>query len=306
MPTLFPRSRALISRSLPQKLTLDPAAAGNDHCGFQRRGTISTFDHTILTIAAPKGLSRRRRIGREESDGAYYAYPVGRASPSPISHPREPRGADADEGAASRPPTCSAAGEIMAGNVLGKGYAAGIGDDHRQRVRPCRRTEAARKCEELRRRALASLSRLRGEVGLLPAMRSIVRCNPGEGEGLRESNSRREPLTPALSPRGRGEGERKEREEPCRAFAIASVAVLLIAGSATLPNRSHCVNGLVPCRRAAGRNLRQAGEGGRVHAGGVPPRSTQRTYQVEQMYVQYFLRPMRRAAYPLLMWQAAG
>ena len=58
--------------------------------------------------------------------------------------------------------------------------------------------------------------------------------------------------------------------------------------------------GLVPCRRAAGRDFRQAGQGGDVHArrraAKVDPNGT---YQVEQMYVQYFLPANEKGAYPL-------
>src|SRR5712672_71387 len=61
-------------------------------------------------------------------------------------------------------------------------------------------------CFELNRRGCWLTSpRLRGEVGSLRAMQSIVRSNPGEGT-IRESESVERPLTPTLSPQERGEG----------------------------------------------------------------------------------------------------
>ncbi len=42
-------------------------------------------------------------------------------------------------------PTCSSAGEMMAGNVLGKGYTAGVGMTHRHRLRPHRRHPGGRR-----------------------------------------------------------------------------------------------------------------------------------------------------------------
>jgi hypothetical protein len=60
----------------------------------------------------------------------------------------------------------------------------------------------------IHKRSLTS-PRLRGEVGSLRAMRSIVRSDPGEGDSPRTPhppNSRQQPLTPTLSPQERGEG----------------------------------------------------------------------------------------------------
>jgi hypothetical protein len=63
-----------------------------------------------------------------------------------------------------------------------------------------------------------SNSRLRGEVG------SHRRCDPGEGDSPRIRCSRRQPLTPTLSPQARGEGE--GHDFPCFALtAIAAAAV---------------------------------------------------------------------------------
>ena len=80
------------------------------------------------TIAAPKGSRRRRRIGRGKSRRApYLAYPVRPGITFTYLGTRvnkESRMLMRD----GRPSAnMFAAGEIMAGNVLGKGYAAGIG-----------------------------------------------------------------------------------------------------------------------------------------------------------------------------------
>src|SRR5262245_23916614 len=90
--------------------------------------------------------------------------------------------------------------------------------------------------------------------------------------------------------------------------AIASIATLLIAGTA---------NAAEPI------TLRDMGSfhvGGRLveisgkpvkevvfTPGGVPAKvDPNGTYQVEQMYVQYFLPAKEKGAYPLLMWHGGG
>jgi len=91
-------------------------------------------------------------------------------------------------------------------------------------------------------------------------------------------------------------------------IAIASIAALLIAGGA---------NAAEPI------TLRDMGSfhvGGRLveisgkpvkevvfTPGGVPAKvDPNGTYQVEQMYVQYFLPANEKGAYPLLMWHGGG
>ena len=88
-----------------------------------------TFDHAGSTIAAPRGSLRRRPTGRGRSTRRRStAIRCGPASPSPISASRvneQARRCIMEDG---RPAgNLFAAGEIMAGNILGQGYLAGFG-----------------------------------------------------------------------------------------------------------------------------------------------------------------------------------
>jgi len=136
-----------------------------------------------------------------------------------------------------------AAGEIMAGNVLGKGYAAGIGNDHRQRVRTGRRTGSGEECAELEI-ALALPRPACGERSTRVARR--VR-------GLSTSTVRGDSPSPRPSPReGRGEGEEKQRGNMSR-IAIAAAVVLMTTPLAKRRRTAGAArHGLVPCRRTPG------------------------------------------------------
>ena len=92
-------------------------------------------------------------------------------------------------------------------------------------------------------------------------------------------------------------------------FAIASAAVVVM--SATLANAAEPI---------ALRDMGSFHVGGRLveisgkpvkevtfTPGGVPAKvDPNGTYQVEQMYVQYFLPANEKGAYPLLMWHGGG
>ena len=91
-------------------------------------------------------------------------------------------------------------------------------------------------------------------------------------------------------------------------IAIASIAVLLTAGSAaaaepiTLRDMGsfHVGGRLVDI---SGKPVREVV----FTPGGVPAKvDPNGTYQVEQMYVQYFLPASEHGAYPLLMWHGGG
>ena len=80
------------------------------------------------TIAAPKASRRRRRIGRARSRRApYLAYPVRPGITFTYLGTRVNKQSRMVMKDGKPSANMFAAGEIMAGNVLGKGYAAGIG-----------------------------------------------------------------------------------------------------------------------------------------------------------------------------------
>ena len=67
-------------------------------------------------------------------------------------------------------------------------------------------------------------------------------------------------------------------------------------------------HGLVPCRRPHGRDHAASRSSDIVRAPGGPPSKLDPNghYQVEQMYVQYFLPQNRKGKLPLLMWHGGG
>ena len=79
-------------------------------------------------IAAPKASRRRRRIGRgKSSTPPYLAYPVRPGITFTYLGTRVNKQSRMVMKDGKPSANMFAAGEIMAGNVLGKGYAAGIG-----------------------------------------------------------------------------------------------------------------------------------------------------------------------------------
>jgi len=119
--TLFRRSRALISRSLPAKLTLDRPALETD----QLRISTPRYDQAPSTTPSLRLPHRRIEpaedaLGAKNRDGALLRLSGARASPSPIRHPREPRGAMLMKGGK---PSANmfAAGEIYGRQCAGQG-----------------------------------------------------------------------------------------------------------------------------------------------------------------------------------------
>ena len=123
------RSQAQTIAELAGKLELDPAALEKTVAEFNAAVRPGTFDHTILDDCRTEGLtppksalgaarSRRRLI---------YAYPVRPGITFTYLGTRVNRQARMLMKDGKPSANMFAAGEIMAGNVLGKGYAAGIG-----------------------------------------------------------------------------------------------------------------------------------------------------------------------------------
>jgi tricarballylate dehydrogenase len=128
MPTLFPPIAGQTVAELAGKLELDPAALEKTITEFNAAVQPGTFDHTILTTAAPKASRRRRRTGRGGSrPRPTYAYPVRPGITFTYLGTRVNKQARMLMKDGKPSANMFAAGEIMAGNVLGKGYAAGIG-----------------------------------------------------------------------------------------------------------------------------------------------------------------------------------
>jgi tricarballylate dehydrogenase len=128
MPSLYAPFQANTIRELASKLSLHPDALEATIDGFNAAVRPGTFDDTILDDCRTEGLSpAKSHWARRIEQAPFYAYPVRpgitftylatRVNEETRMRMKNGRLAD----------NMFAAGEIMAGNVLGRGYAAGIG-----------------------------------------------------------------------------------------------------------------------------------------------------------------------------------
>ena len=129
MPSLFPPIKASTIAELASKLNLDPDALGQTIDGFNASVVGGKpFDTNEKDGNATQGLSiEKTNWAQRIEKQPYFAYPV---SPG-ITFTYLGVKVDAQARMVMADGTPSenlfAAGEIMAGNVLGQGYAAGIG-----------------------------------------------------------------------------------------------------------------------------------------------------------------------------------
>jgi tricarballylate dehydrogenase len=128
MPSLFPPIQAQTIGELGAKLGLDPAALAATVEQFNTAVRPGTFDDKILDDCRTEGLEPpKTHWARRIETAPFYAYPVRPGITFTYLGTRVNR--DARMIMADGRPSANmfAAGEIMAGNVLGRGYAAGIG-----------------------------------------------------------------------------------------------------------------------------------------------------------------------------------
>jgi tricarballylate dehydrogenase len=128
MPSLFPPIKAGSIGELATLLNLDPAKLAGTVTAFNNAVQPGTFDPLNLDDCQTAGLTPpKTHWARRIEAGPFYAYPVRPGITFTylgVKVNREARMIMAD----GRPAVnMFAAGEIMAGNVLGQGYAAGIG-----------------------------------------------------------------------------------------------------------------------------------------------------------------------------------
>ena len=128
MPTLFPPIEGATIAELAAKLTLDPKALEKTVADFNAAVQPGTFDHTILDDCRTEGLSPpKTHWARKIEMAPYYAYPVRPGITFTYLGTRVNKETRMLMKDGKPSANMFAAGEIMAGNVLGKGYAAGIG-----------------------------------------------------------------------------------------------------------------------------------------------------------------------------------
>jgi tricarballylate dehydrogenase len=128
MPPVFPPVRAQTLAELANAFKLDPAALETTVAHFNAAVRPGTFDHTILDDCRTEGLAPpKTHWARAVDTPPFFGYPLRPGITFTYL------GVAIDQGArmlmANGAPSENvfAAGEIMAGNVLGKGYLAGIG-----------------------------------------------------------------------------------------------------------------------------------------------------------------------------------
>jgi tricarballylate dehydrogenase len=128
MPSIFPALTASSISDLAAKLELDPIALEKTLAEFNRAVVPGTFDHTRLDDCRTGGLRvPKSHWARPIDQPPYYAYPLRPGITFTylgVKVSQEGRMVMSEERASAN---MFAAGEIMAGNVLGKGYLAGIG-----------------------------------------------------------------------------------------------------------------------------------------------------------------------------------
>ena len=128
MPSLYPPITAPTIGELAEKLELDPATLEKSVEGFNQAVQPGTFDHTILDDCRTEGLEPPKSHWALKLETApFYAYPVRPGITFTYLGVKVNKEARVMMEDGSPTSNIFAAGEIMAGNVLGSGYAAGIG-----------------------------------------------------------------------------------------------------------------------------------------------------------------------------------
>jgi tricarballylate dehydrogenase len=128
MPSLYPPVRAETIGELAVKLGLDPAALEAAIGQFNAAVRPGKFDPQILDDCRTEGLTPpKSHWARRIETAPYYAYPVRPGITFTYLAAKVDKQARIVMGDGKPSANMFAAGEIMAGNVLGRGYAAGIG-----------------------------------------------------------------------------------------------------------------------------------------------------------------------------------
>lgn len=128
MPSLYPPIRAASITELAQKLDLDSTILQETVTTFNASVQPGSFDHTILDNCRTEGLDPpKSHWARRIETPPYYAYPVRPGITFTYLGTRVDHNARMQMASGGPAENMFAAGEIMSGNILGEGYAAGIG-----------------------------------------------------------------------------------------------------------------------------------------------------------------------------------
>jgi len=128
MPSLYSPIRAPTVGELAGKLGLDAAALERTVSNFNAAVRPGTFDQTILDDCRTEGLEPpKSHWARHIETAPFYGYPVRPGITFTYLGTKVDHSARMVMANGRPAANMFAAGEIMAGNVLGQGYAAGIG-----------------------------------------------------------------------------------------------------------------------------------------------------------------------------------
>jgi tricarballylate dehydrogenase len=128
MPSLYPPIAAPSIGELAAKLELPVEALEKTVADFNAAVRPGTFDHTVLDDCRTEGLTPpKTHWARRIETPPFYAYPVRPGITFTYLCTRVDRDARLQMSRGGGAENMFAAGEIMAGNVLGRGYTAGVG-----------------------------------------------------------------------------------------------------------------------------------------------------------------------------------
>ncbi len=128
MPSLYPPIQADTIGELARKFELDPAVLEKTVADFNAAVRPGTFNHTDLDDCRTEGLTPpKTHWARRIEKPPFYGYPVRPGITFTYLGTRVNKEARMLMKDGTPSANMFAAGEVMAGNVLGKGYAAGIG-----------------------------------------------------------------------------------------------------------------------------------------------------------------------------------
>jgi len=127
MPPVFPPVQARSLAELAKALALDPAGLERTVADFNAAVRPGTFDHTIFDDCRTEGLEPpKTHWARAIDTPPFYAYPLRPGITFTYLSVVVDESARVRFGG-THSENVFAAGEIMSGNVLGKGYVAGVG-----------------------------------------------------------------------------------------------------------------------------------------------------------------------------------
>ncbi|MES1938428.1 FAD-dependent tricarballylate dehydrogenase TcuA [Salinisphaera hydrothermalis] len=128
MPSVFAPEQADTIEELAQKVGLDPAAVRASIDEFNAACQVGHFDHTIYDECHTEGIDPpKSHWARPIDTPPYYAYTLRCGITFTYLGVKVDRTARMQMADGAPADNLYAAGEIMAGNVLGQGYLAGIG-----------------------------------------------------------------------------------------------------------------------------------------------------------------------------------